>query len=335
MELEKIMFKHIVTYCVRGITLLIAVVILAFSLLMASPIDPVQSYVGAGVAISPEQKENIAEYWGLNDPPVERFFTWANNVLHGDLGVSMTYQQEVKDVIGDKFTKSILLMLTAWVISGVLGLVIGLVMGANQNKWLDRALKGICYTLTAVPSFYLGILLVMIFAVYLAWFPIGLASPIGVLESDVTIMERIKHMVLPAICLSVVSMPSIALHTRSKLIDALESDYAQFARARGEKEYKIVLHQCFRNIILPATMLQFASFSELFGGSVLVEQVFSYPGLGNAAVAAGTNGDVPLLLGITLFSAVFVFIGNAIGDIIIHTADPRIRVRRRRNASNI
>ncbi|WP_230203700.1 ABC transporter permease [Bacillus massiliigorillae] len=329
------MFKHIVTYCVRGITLLIAVVILAFSLLMASPIDPVQSYVGAGVAISPEQKENIAEYWGLNDPPVERFFTWANNVLHGDLGVSMTYQQEVKDVIGDKFTKSILLMLTAWVISGVLGLVIGLVMGANQNKWLDRALKGICYTLTAVPSFYLGILLVMIFAVYLAWFPIGLASPIGVLESDVTIMERIKHMVLPAICLSVVSMPSIALHTRSKLIDALESDYAQFARARGEKEYKIVLHQCFRNIILPATMLQFASFSELFGGSVLVEQVFSYPGLGNAAVAAGTNGDVPLLLGITLFSAVFVFIGNAIGDIIIHTADPRIRVRRRRNASNI
>lgn len=326
------MVKHFITYCLRGITLLIAVVILAFSLLMASPIDPVQSYVGAGVAISPEQKENVAEYWGLNDPPVERFFTWANNVIHGDLGVSMTYQQEVKDVISDKFTKSIMLMLAAWVISGILGLIIGLVMGANENSWFDRALKGICYTLTAVPSFYLGILLLMIFAVYLTWFPIGLASPIGVLESDVTFMERINHMILPALCLSLVSMPSIALHTRSKLIVALQSDYAQFARARGEKEYKIVLHQCFRNIILPATMLQFASFSELFGGSVLVEQVFSYPGLGNAAVAAGTGGDVPLLLGITLFSALFVFIGNAIGDIIIHTADPRIRVRRRRNA---
>lgn len=326
------MVKHFITYCLRGITLLIAVVILAFSLLMASPIDPVQSYVGAGVAISPEQKENIAEYWGLNDPPVERFFTWANNVIHGDLGVSMTYQQEVKDVISDKFTKSIMLMLAAWVISGILGLIIGLVMGANENSWFDRALKGICYTLTAVPSFYLGILLLMIFAVYLAWFPIGLASPIGVLESDVTFMERINHMILPALCLSLVSMPSIALHTRSKLIVALQSDYAQFARARGEKEYKIVLHQCFRNIILPATMLQFASFSELFGGSVLVEQVFSYPGLGNAAVAAGTGGDVPLLLGITLFSALFVFIGNTIGDIIIHIADPRIRVRRRRNA---
>lgn len=327
------MARPVIMYFVRGVTLLIAVVILAFSLLMVSPIDPIQSYVGAGVAISPEQRENIAEHWGLNDPPVERFFTWANNVLHGDMGVSMIYRQDVLDVIGDKFSKSIMLMLTAWIISGILGVTVGLLMGANQNRFIDRILKGFCYTLTAVPSFYLGIILLMVFAVYLAWFPIGLASPIGVLETDVTFVERIRHMVLPAICLSMVSMPSIALHTRSKLIDALESDYAQFARARGEKEYRIVLRQCFRNIILPATMLQFASFSELFGGSVLVEQVFSYPGLGNAAVAAGTGGDVPLLLGITLFSALFVFVGNVIGDIIIHTIDPRIRVRGRRNAN--
>lgn len=334
MELATIMAKYIVTYCTRGITLLIAVVTLAFFLLMASPIDPVQSYVGAGVAISPEQKENIEEYWGLNDPPVERFFTWANNVLHGDFGVSMTYRQDVLSVIEDKFSKSIMLMLAAWIISGVLGLLVGLLMGANYNKWIDRVLKGICYTLTAIPSFYLGILLLMGFAVYLAWFPIGLASPIGVLESDVTVLERIHHMILPALCLSVVSMPSIALHTRSKLIEALESDYAQFARARGEKEYKIVFHQCFRNIILPATMLQFASFSELFGGSVLVEQVFSYPGLGQAAVEAGTKGDAPLLLAITLFSALFVFVGNTIGDVILHSADPRIRGRRRSNVSS-
>ncbi len=327
------MARPVIMYFVRGVTLLIAVVILAFSLLMVSPIDPIQSYVGAGVAISPEQRENIAEHWGLNDPPVERFFTWANNVLHGDMGVSMIYRQDVLDVIGDKFSKSIMLMLTAWIISGILGVTVGLLMGANQNRFIDRILKGFCYTLTAVPSFYLGIILLMVFAVYLAWFPIGLASPIGVLETDVTFVERIRHMVLPAICLSMVSMPSIALHTRSKLIDALESDYAQFARARGEKEYRIVLRQCFRNIILPATMLQFASFSELFGGSVLVEQVFSYPGLGNAAVAAGTGGDVPLLLGITLFSALFVFVGNVIGDVIIHTIDPRIRVRGRRNAN--
>ena len=327
------MARPVIMYFVRGVTLLIAVVILAFSLLMVSPIDPIQSYVGAGVAISPEQRENIAEHLGLIDPPVERFFTWANNVLHGDMGVSMIYRQDVLDVIGDKFSKSIMLMLTAWIISGILGVTVGLLMGANQNRFIDRILKGFCYTLTDVPSFYLGIILLMVFAVYLAWFPIGLASPIGVLETDVTFVERIRHMVLPAICLSMVSMPSIALHTRSKLIDALESDYAQFARARGEKEYRIVLRQCFRNIILPATMLQFASFSELFGGSVLVEQVFSYPGLGNAAVAAGTGGDVPLLLGITLFSALFVFVGNVIGDVIIHTIDPRIRVRGRRNAN--
>ncbi|MFS0780970.1 ABC transporter permease [Bacillus sp. 1P06AnD] len=328
------MAKHICIYLIRGITLLIAVVILAFALLEISPIDPIQSYVGAGVAISPEQREQIAEHWGVNDPPIERFLKWGWNVLHGDLGKSMVYRQDVMDVIADKFSKSIVLMIAAWSISGLVGLAAGLVMGANSGKWIDRILKGICYTLTAVPSFYLGIILLMVFAVYLAWFPIGLAGPIGVLEEDVTLFERIRHMVLPAICLSIVSMPSIALHTRAKLMDALESDYAQFARARGEKESSIVLHQCLRNIILPAIMLQFASFSELFGGSVLVEQVFSYPGLGNAAVAAGAGGDMPLLLGITLFSALFVFAGNAIGDLLTQLIDPRIRRRggRKRHA---
>ena len=169
-----------------------------------------------------------------------------------------------------------------------------------------------------------------LFAIYLAWFPIGLASPIGITEDEVTIGQRIWHMVLPALCLSMVSMPTIALHTRMKLVEALDSDYATYARARGESEYKIVTQQCLRNIILPALMLQFASFSELFGGSVLVEQVFSYPGLGRATVSAGLGGDVPLLLGITIFSAIFVFSGNAIGDLLMHMVDPRMRVQERK-----
>lgn len=325
------MIVRAITYLLRGFSLLVAVVIVAFSLAVSAPIDPVQSYIGSGTAISPEQRENIIEYWGLDEPPIERFTKWLNHAFHGDLGTSMTYRQDVGDVIGEKFIESIVLMVVAWLLAGVLGIVIGLVMGAYSHHWLGRVLKSICYTLTAVPSFYLGILLLLIFAVYLSWFPIGLATPIGLLNSEVSVMDRIQHMILPALCLSMVSMPAIALHTRAKLIEALHSDYAQYARARGESEKSVILRHCLRNSILPAAMLQFASFSELFGGSVLVEQVFSYPGLGNAAVRAGTNGDIPLLLGITIFSALFVFIGNALGDLFINLADPRIRLGRDRN----
>lgn len=322
--------NKIIIFWVRGISLLLFVVILAFILMMASPIDPIQSYVGAGVAISPEQKANIAEYWGLNDPPMERFMNWASNLLHGDMGVSIIYQQNVWDIIVSKFMLSIPLMLVAWILGGLLGLLFGVIMGIFREQWGGKFLKSLCYTLTAIPSYYLGILLLILFAIYLAWFPIGLASPIGITEDEVTIGQRIWHMVLPALCLSMVSMPTIALHTRMKLVEALDSDYATYARTRGESEYKIVTQQCLRNIILPALMLQFASFSELFGGSVLVEQVFSYPGLGQATVSAGLGGDVPLLLGITIFSAIFVFSGNAIGDLLMHMVDPRMRVQERK-----
>ena len=322
------MVKKILYFWMRGLSLLLFVVIFAFILLMFSPIDPIQSYVGAGTAISPEQKENIAEYWGLNDPPLERLITWATHLLQGDLGVSMIYRQDVIEVIQNKFLLSVSLMLVAWILGGFFGVLFGLIMGIYRSRWIDRILKSICYTLTAIPSYYLGTLLLMIFAVFLQWFPIGLAGPIGIPENEVTFGQRIWHMILPALCLSVISIPTIALHTRTKLLEALDSDYADYARARGESEYTIVTRQCLRNVLLPATMIQFAMFSELFGGSVLVEQVFSYPGLGQATVTAGLSGDMPLLLGITIFSAIFVFIGNAIGDLVMCRIDPRIWKRR-------
>ena len=126
--------------------------------------------------------------------------------------------------------------------------------------------------------------------------------------------------------MSIIGIANIALHTRQKLIDVLQSDYALFARAQGETRIGIVRQHGLRNIALPALTLQFASLSELFGGSVLAEQVFAYPGLGEATVQAGLRGDVPLLLGIVLFSATFVFIGNTLADLSYRIVDPRIRL---------
>lgn len=322
---NKYYLKFTGKYLLRMVTLLIAVSIISFVLVSLSPVDPVQQYVGAVPNVSVEQRAKIAEYWGLNDPPVQRFLAWAGSVLHGDFGVSLLYRRPVLDIIVEKFGTSLALMMTAWIFSGVLGFAIGCVMGMFNGKWLDKILKKICLIMCSIPTFWIGIVFLMVFSVMLDWFPMGMSVPQGVPADEVTLLQRIHHLILPALTLSFLSFANVALHTREKLVDVLESDYVLFAKARGESSWSVLRRHGLRNILLPAVTMQFGSFSELFGGSVLAENVFSYPGLGAAASAAGMASDVPLLLGITLFSALFVFAGNMLANILYGIIDPQIR----------
>lgn len=315
---------------IRMLTLLIAVSILSFVLVSLSPIDPVQSYIGADmIRVSEEQRQQIAENWGLDQPPLTRFLKWGSNLIQGDFGTSSIYRVPVLQVIGERFIASVFLMGAAWILSGVLGFILGILAGMNQGTLLDRGIKLYCLMMASTPTFWLGLLILMVFSVGLGWFPIGLGVPAGVLQGDVTLWDRIYHLILPALTLSVIGVANIALHTRQKLLDVLSSDYVIFARARGEEGFSLVWRHGVRNIALPALSLQFASFSELFGGAVLAEQVFSYPGLGQATVQAGLRGDVPLLLGLVIISTAFVFAGNFIADIIYSLVDPRIKEGRR------
>ncbi|SHI45975.1 ABC transporter permease [Lutispora thermophila] len=315
-----------VTCSIKIISLLFAVSIISFVLVTVSPIDPVQQYIlGLGTAISPEKRAQIEDYWGVNEPPVERYFTWLTELLRGNLGESAIYRRPVADIIGERFVNSFALMFCAWLFSGVIGFALGCIMGMYRGKLPDKILKKVCYILSSVPMFWLGLLFLLIFAVWLRWFPIGFSSPVGVLSENVTLWQKIHHLILPAFTLSLMSFANIALHTRQKLVDVMNSEYVLFAKARGEGQWTILRRHGLRNILLPALTLQFASFAELFGGSVMAENVFSYPGLGSAVSAAGLQGDVPLLLGVTLFSAMFVCVGNMIANLLYGVVDPQIR----------
>lgn len=308
--------------------MLVAVTMLSFLLLSYSPIDPVRAYVGADMLkVGPEQWARIAEHWGLDRPPLERFTRWSLAVLRGDLGTSMIFRRPVLDVISERFLASLALMLTAWIFSGVFGFALGVVAGMRQGTWTDRLIKWFCLMLASTPSFWLGLLMLMVFAVWLGWFPVGLGVPAGVLAHEVTLADRLEHLILPALTLSIIGVASVALHTRQKLAEVLASDYVLFARAKGESGLMLFWRHGLRNIALPVITLKFASLSELFGGSVLAEQVFSYPGLGQAAVQAGLRGDVPLLLGIIIFSALFVFAGNLAAELLCQLVDPRLRLK--------
>lgn len=320
--------RRFLGYLLRGVTLLLAVSLVAFILVSLSPVDPVQQYVLGAGNVSMDQREAIAQYWGVNDPPAQRYLNWLGALLRGDMGTSLLYRQPVLQVIAQRFANTFALMAAAWVLSGLMGFALGCIMGLWRGKWVDRLLKRICLVLCSVPTFWLGLIFLLVFSVWLGWFPIGLSTPIGVSNADVSLWQRLYHLALPALTLSFLSFANVALHTRQKLVDVLESDYVLFARARGEDTFTIMKRHGFRNILLPAVTLQFGSLAELFGGSVLAETVFSYPGLGSAVAAAGLNSDVPLLLGITLFSTLFVFTGNLIANIIYGVVDPRIREER-------
>lgn len=311
----------------RMALLLLGVSLTAFLLLSASPLDPLQANLGQSAlnALSPEQIAKLQEYWGVNTPLPQRYLSWLLDFLRGNWGTSLLYRQPVAQVIAQRLAGSLRVLLFAWVLSGVLGFALGSVAGAFRGRWPDRLVRGGCFVLSGTPSFWLAILLLMLFSVRLGWLPIGLSVPIGTELAQAGALDRLRHAVLPALTLSLTGIPHIALHTREKMLDVLESDYVLFARARGESPRTIVLRHGLRNAALPGLTLQFASIGEIIGGSVLVEQVFSYPGLGQAAVTAGLGGDLPLLLGVTVVTAALVYAGSLTADLLYGVIDPKIR----------
>ena len=277
------MARYVVSQLGRFLLLMMAVAVVTFALVSLSPVDPLQANVGqaALMSMSEEKRAALAAYWGADTPMLERFLAWAGDLLHGDLGMSPRYNAPVAEVIASRAANSLALMGVAWVVSGVLGFVLGVAAALREGRLLDRFVCGYCFVLAASPTFWVGLLLLMVFSVWLGWFPLGFSVPVGVAAADVTFADALHHMALPAIT------------------------------------------------------LQFSQIAEIFGGSVLVEEVFSYPGLGQAAVTAGLGGDVALLAGIALVSAALVFTGNLAANLIYGLVDPRMRpVRRQKEVAD-
>ena len=321
------MGKKVIMYICRVVLLVIAASAVSFMLMKASPVDPVQANVGQNAlgSMSQEQIEKIEEYWGVGESPVKQYFSWLKDFVSGDMGTSLLYRRPVSQVLGEKLQNSLMLMVIAWVISGVLGFALGALAGMNKGTFIDKGIKGYCLLISSTPTFWLALLVLMIFGVWLKIFPVGLSVPIGMTSSEISFADRLYHAFLPALTLSITGVSNIALHTREKMIEISESNYMMFARARGEKGWQLFKNHGFRNILLPAITIHFASISEIFGGSILIEQVFSYPGMGQAAVTAGLGSDMPLLMSITVISSLIVFGGNAVANILYGIVDPRIR----------
>ena len=311
--------KSVVGHFLRLIVLLVLVAAGTFLLLSFSPVDPIRAYIGNDLLhVPPEQYPRIAARWGLDQPLWERFVHWFIRVLQGDLGYSMLFNAPVASVIKERFATSFALLGGAWLLSGVLGTVMGFVAGRYLNRWPDKAICRLSYLLSSLPTFWIGMLLLALFAVRSPVFPVCCAWEQGNSGDMDTLTERLRHLVLPVCALSLLGLGQITLHTRESIASVMKSDFVRFARSQGDKGWSLLRHQVMRHAITPALCLQFASLGELLGGALLAEKVFAYPGLGQATIDAGLRGDLPLLMGIVLFSTVLVFIGNSLSTWLIH-----------------
>ena len=317
------MLKYIVKRLLWIIPVLIGVTIIVFTILYFSPGDP--AYLALGDNATPEAVEAYRVEMGINGTYWERLGRTLGGLLKGDLGLSYRSRTPVLNELLVRF--KVTFNISAWsiVLGIILGIFFGIISALKQNTLWDSLSTGCALFGISMPMFWQGLMLILVFSVWLGWLPIGLSVPIGAEAAAVTLADRLRHAILPALTLSITGVANIALHTREKVADVMESDYVLFARARGESTGSIVLRHGLRNIALPALTLQFASISEIIGGSVVVEQVFSYPGLGQAAVTAGLGSDLPLLLGITVVTSALVFGGNLAADLLYGAVDPRIR----------
>ncbi|MGJ3354187.1 ABC transporter permease [Providencia sp. Je.9.19] len=289
-----------------------------FILLSYSPIDPIKAYIGNDLMhVPPEQYPLIAARWGLDQPLWMQFWRWFSQILQGDMGYSMLYNTPVIQVISDRLVPSLTLLFCAWVFSGVVGFGLGVIAGRHLNRWPDKLISLFCYLLASIPVFWIGLLLLSLFAVSLQWAPICCAWPIGLDEQTATFSQKLHHLVLPVMALGMLGVGTIALHTRAKIADVMNSEFIHYAQAQGDKGWAMMRFHVLKHAITPAICLQFASVGELLSGALLAEKVFAYPGLGQATIDAGLRGDIPLLMGIVLLCAAVIFFSNTAADIIL------------------
>lgn len=294
-----------------------------FAVAAASPFDPVKAYAGsAGLTASQENLDQLRANLGADQPLVTRWWDWLTAALTGDLGDSSVLRQPVADVIGERLGWSVLLAATAFLVAIVLGTGLGVLAGRRPGGWLDRCVSSLAYTLEAAPAFWLGLLAIWFFALKLDVLPAGGLTDTA--SDTVTFGQVASHLVLPAAVLGVSQLPWFYLYVRQGVADALEEDPVRGARARGLSERTVLLGHALRSGMLPMLTLVGSRVPELITGALLVETVFSWPGIAAATVQAATSVDFPLLAALTVLATAAVLLGNLLSDLLYGIADPRV-----------
>lgn len=309
----------------QALVVILLVTFLSFLLINIIPGDAVALMLG--VDATPEKAAELRAELYLDRPFIEQYARGLWDVVRGDLGTSISYHLPVTQVLGPRMTASFQMGLAALILSTLLGLIMGCVAAVNRGRAADNLISVLANIGISMPSFWLGIVMIYLFAMNLKWLPVQGYTPFG--ENPALHM---RQMIMPVIVTAMGGMASLARQTRSSILETISLDFVRTARSKGLREKSILIRHVMRNALIPILTLLGMQIRVLFGGVVLVENIFNVPGMGNLLVSSVNNRDIPMVQACVLVMAVVVVIANLLVDIAYGVVDPRIRQERGHNA---
>jgi peptide/nickel transport system permease protein len=300
---------------------LLLLTFLSFVLIHIVPGGPATAMLGDQA--TPELVAQINHALGLDKPLGVQYLIWLGHLLRGDFGYAYTYHETVLRLITTNLPHTLTLVVTAIAISHLIAIAVGIYQATHRNSWLDHVLTGVVYFLYSMPSFWLGIILVSIFAYKVGWLPAGgITNPT---DAHPGLGALAVHLVLPVATLVLLTVAGWSRYVRSSMIEALVQDYIRTAQAKGVSRRRLLVRHAFKNALLPLITLVGLSLPFLFSGAVIIETVFNYPGMGLLFWDAAGSRDYPVLLGIVVIVGVLTVLGNLLADVLYGWADPRIQ----------
>jgi len=305
------------------VIILFAASLLIFCLYASTPGD----FITGNIKLTAERKAELREIYGLNKPMLERYGIWMKNALHGDFGYSLAQQKPVLQLFNDYIWNSFLLAAVSTFLTWVIAVIIGVISAYKQYSWFDTLVMIAIFAAMSLPSFFIGLFLIKILAVDLKWLPPGGIITTGSNATGLAYFKEIvTHMTLPVVVMTLLGLGSLTRYFRSNMIDVLKQDYIRTARAKGLRERKVLFTHALRNALLPAITLVGFELPALFGGSLIIEKIFNWPGIGQLYMQSFGLRDYPLLMGFTMFIAILTVIGTLLSDVLYRIADPRVRL---------
>lgn len=315
------MFKYVIRRILEAIPLVFLVTIIAFGIINLAPGDPVNMFINPETASSVDV-EMIRKSLGLDQPMPVRYVKWLGKVLQGDLGNSFQHSEPVTAMIMAKLPNTLVLALSATIFSFLIAIPAGILSAVKKNTWIDYFFSTVSFIGISLPSFWFGLMLILLFSLKLGWLPSGdMRSNFD----QFVLSDRLLHLIMPTLVLGMGMMASKMRYMRSSMLEVIRMDYIRTARSKGLSESVVIFGHALRNALLPIITLMGLIIPGLFSGAVVVEQIFSWPGMGRMAIEATFMRDYPVQMGVILISSVMVIVGSLLADIGYALADPRIK----------
>jgi len=315
------MGRYVVRRLLQALPLLLAISAVSFTILKVTPGGPLAAYEG-NPNFTDADRVRLEHAFGLDQPIPVQYIAWLGQFLTGDWGYSFAAHQPVLDLIAERLPNTLYLMGTVFVTVLLLAIPIGVIAAVKQYSWFDHVVTGTTFAFLSTPTFWLGLLLIIVFGLQLRLFPLGGIQTAG---KPFDVFDRLHHLVLPVATIALVQLGSHVRYLRASMLETIGQDYMRTARAKGLAERVVVLRHGLKNAAIPLVTVVALDVPELFVGALVTEQIFGWPGMGRLFWDAATRSDYPVLQGILVVSSTLIVLANLLADVMYGYLDPRIR----------